>query len=186
MLVILGRECSSAGIYAEVENCFLSSNKGYDQVLKLEMEHYYDNNYHCHSSGGIHGGSRIDRCHYNRQYGQHDRNKICLDRDLYLLTNTDCDGIKDENNFISTCDDWNCNTSKCCFTIYYSITYNTQITLHIPGFSFLSKTTTSFTSDTKAKYSGQNNWYGTNCDALNGPIISSITGIHQIYIYIYI
>ena len=181
MLSLLSKKCSGN---AEVEDCSFSTSKGYNQVLKLEMEHYYE--------------TKEENCQWEWvglmdwdwvcdtvKYGKHDRNNICLDRDLYLLTTTDCNGIKDKNNFISTCDNWNiCSNPRCCFRIYYSATYDTQLTLRIPGFSFLSKSTTSFSSETQAEYAGNSNWRGTTCDNLNGPIIFSITGIHHIYIYI--
>ena len=182
VLSLLAKKCSGGG--AEVEACSFSTSKGYNQVLKLEMEHYYETkqeNCYWEYMGVMDWGWVCD----NVKYGKQDRNKICLDRDLYLLTTTDCDGIKDENNFIFTCDNWNiCSNPRCCFRIYYSATYDTQLTLRIPGFSFLSKSTTSFSSNTQAEFAGNSNWQGTTCDTLNGPIISSITGIH-IYIYIY-
>ena len=177
ILGILGR-CSGT---ARVLSCSVSSMKGYNRDLSIEIDHLIH----------INCDTMTSDCTY---YGRHDRNEICLDKDLYPLTTATCDDILDENSFISTCSGWGtCSSPKCCFLIYYTATYTATytriLTIYIPNFTFLSSIPNIYSSNTSASYYSQSTFNGVTCDDLNAPVIMGITGIYTkciLYIIIYI
>ena len=180
ILGILGR-CSGT---ARVLSCSVWTMKGYNRDLSIEMDHYYNSYQDCYDDEF---GSYCGSYYY---FGRHDRNEICLDKDLYGLTTATCDDILDENSFVETCSGWGtCSSTTCCFLIYYSATLSRTLILSIPNFTFLSTISNIYSSNTSASYYSQSYFYGESCNDLIAPVIMGITGIYindLLYTIIYI
>ena len=170
------------GDYGEVVSCSLTSTKGFNEYLEVYMYHYYGTSEDCNIFG-----FDCDTIYH----GRHNSNLICLDSRLIGLTETNCEGIMNENSWLTGCNDWSNSCidmdPNCCIYIFYPQTLVRSQTIIIPGFTFLSLIeNTDIYSAAYAIKSGQAVYKGTTCSEFDLPITSGITGTYFKYIYIYI